>query len=44
MTNGNGGYATILNGGVGYTEVTMLFKSQKNHRFEFAVNIYGIIN
>jgi len=40
-TNGNGAYASILNGGPGHSNVTMKFKSQRGHGINFIVNIYG---
>jgi len=40
-TNGNGAYASILNGGPGHSNVTMKFKSQRGHGINFIVNIYA---
>ncbi|GLV43621.1 uncharacterized protein CBL_07052 [Carabus blaptoides fortunei] len=39
--NGNGGYATLSKGGIGENEVTIHMKSQRNHGFNFIVEIYG---
>ncbi|GLV43622.1 uncharacterized protein CBL_07051 [Carabus blaptoides fortunei] len=39
--NDNGGYATLLNGGIGSNEVTIHMKSKRNHGFNFIVEIYG---
>lgn len=39
--DGNGGYASLLNGGPGNKDVTMHFKSQRNHGFNFIVEIFG---
>lgn len=39
--NDNGGYATLLGGGVGYNDVKIHLKSQRGHGFNFIVQIYG---
>ncbi|CAL7936464.1 unnamed protein product [Xylocopa violacea] len=40
-TNGNGAYASILNGGPGSNSVTMRFKSQRGHGINFVVELYA---
>ncbi|XP_011686768.1 PREDICTED: probable salivary secreted peptide [Wasmannia auropunctata] len=40
-TNGNGAYASILNGGPGHNNVTMKFKSQRGHGINFIVQLYA---
>lgn len=40
-TNGNGAYASIMNGGPGHSNVTMKFKSQRGHGINFVVQIYS---
>ncbi|XP_014486778.1 PREDICTED: probable salivary secreted peptide [Dinoponera quadriceps] len=40
-TNGNGAYASILNGGPGHTNCTMRFKSQRGHGINFVVEVYA---
>ncbi|CAD7079019.1 unnamed protein product [Hermetia illucens] len=40
-TNGKGGYAALLNGGPRFKEVTIHLKSQRNHGFNFIIEIYG---
>lgn len=40
-TNGKGGYAALLKGGPGFKEVTIHLKSQRNHGFNFIIEIYG---
>ncbi|XP_044737242.1 probable salivary secreted peptide [Chrysoperla carnea] len=39
--NGEGGYASIYEGGVGEKSVTMHLKSQRGHGFNFMIEIYG---
>ena len=40
-TNGNGAYASVLNGGPGQREVKMKFKSQRGHGINFRLKIFG---
>ena len=40
-TNGNGAYASILEGGPGNSNVTMRFKSQRGHGINFIVELYS---
>ncbi|CAK9819026.1 Probable salivary secreted peptide [Anthophora plagiata] len=40
-TNGNGAYASILNGGPGSNNVTIRFKSQRGHGINFVVELYS---
>lgn len=40
-TNGNGAYASILNGGLGHSNVTIGLKSQKSHGINFIIQLYG---
>ncbi|XP_011308427.1 probable salivary secreted peptide [Fopius arisanus] len=40
-TNGNGAYARITKGGPGLNNVTIKFKSQRNHGINFLVQIYS---
>ncbi|XP_076675820.1 putative salivary secreted peptide [Andrena cerasifolii] len=40
-TNGNGAYASILEGGPGHSNVTMRFKSQRGHGINFIVELYS---
>lgn len=40
-TNGNGAYASILNGGPGHNNVTIKLKSQRSHGINFTVQIYA---
>lgn len=40
-TNGNGAYASILNGGPGHQNVTLRFKSQRSHGIDFIVELYA---
>ena len=40
-TNGNGAYASILNGGPGHQNVTIRFKSQRSHGIDFIVELYA---
>ncbi|KAG7206236.1 hypothetical protein KM043_003628 [Ampulex compressa] len=40
-TNGNGAYASIVRGGLGHSNVTMKFKSQRGHGINFRVELYG---
>uniref|UniRef100_A0A6V7IV41 Salivary secreted peptide n=1 Tax=Bracon brevicornis TaxID=1563983 RepID=A0A6V7IV41_9HYME len=40
-TNGNGAYAKIIKGGPGFGNVTIQFKSQRNHGINFKVNLYS---
>lgn len=39
--NGNGGYVSLYSGGVGTRAVTLHFKSQRGHGFNFILDIYG---
>ncbi|XP_015122387.1 probable salivary secreted peptide [Diachasma alloeum] len=39
--NGTGAYASIVKGGPGMNNVTMKFKSQRNHGIKFQVEIYS---
>ncbi|XP_026468713.1 probable salivary secreted peptide isoform X3 [Ctenocephalides felis] len=39
--NGQGGYATLVNGGVGWKNVTLLLSSQTGKGFNFLVEIWG---
>ncbi|XP_029037767.1 probable salivary secreted peptide [Osmia bicornis bicornis] len=39
-TNGNGAFASILNGGPGFSNVTLRFKSQRGHGINFNVQIF----
>ncbi|XP_061390370.1 probable salivary secreted peptide [Musca vetustissima] len=40
--NGNGGYATLKDGGPSTNFAIIHFKSQRNHGYNFVVDIYGI--
>lgn len=40
-TNGNGAYASILEGGPGHNNVTIRFKSQRGHGIDFTVELYS---
>lgn len=40
-TNGNGAFASLLNGGPGRNNVTMRFKSQRGHGINFIVELYA---
>lgn len=40
-TDGTGGYPYLKQGGVGYRNVTIYLKSQRNHGLHFNVTIYG---
>uniref|UniRef100_A0A6V7ISY8 Salivary secreted peptide n=1 Tax=Bracon brevicornis TaxID=1563983 RepID=A0A6V7ISY8_9HYME len=40
-TNGNGAYAKVIGGGPGFSNVTLQFKSQRNHGINFLVQIYS---
>ncbi|XP_031834359.1 putative salivary secreted peptide [Nomia melanderi] len=40
-TNGNGAYASLLQGGPGYNNVTLRFKSQRGHGINFIVELYS---
>lgn len=40
-TNGNGAIASLVNGGVGSSNVTLKFKSQRSHGINFLVQIYA---
>ncbi|KOX73822.1 putative salivary secreted peptide [Melipona quadrifasciata] len=40
-TNGNGAYASVLNGGPGHQNVTIRFKSQRGHGIDFIVELYA---
>ncbi|NP_001155164.1 venom protein R precursor [Nasonia vitripennis] len=40
-TNGNGAIASRVDGGVGYSNVTLKFKSQRSHGINFVVQIYA---
>ncbi|XP_059608137.1 probable salivary secreted peptide [Phlebotomus argentipes] len=39
--NGDGGYASISSGGVGFNHTTVHFESQRNHGYAFKLLIYG---
>ncbi|XP_052891905.1 probable salivary secreted peptide [Anopheles moucheti] len=39
--NGNGGYASLYAGGIGYNYTTVHLKSQRGHGYNFIVEIYG---
>lgn len=39
--NGDGGYCSLLNGGVNLKQVTLHFKSQRGHGFNFILEIWG---
>ncbi|XP_055586657.1 probable salivary secreted peptide [Uranotaenia lowii] len=41
ITNGKGGYATLLSGGVGFNHTKIHLKSQRGNEFNFIVEIYG---
>jgi hypothetical protein len=41
MNDGTGGYAKIIEGGVGYSYVTVKVTSQFNRGFWFVVEVYG---
>nr|AYV99521.1 venom polypeptide [Dolopus genitalis] len=40
-TNGKGGYSTLVAGGPGQRDVTLHFKSQRGHGYNFIVEYYG---
>ncbi|OAD58688.1 putative salivary secreted peptide [Eufriesea mexicana] len=40
-TDGTGAYASLLRGGPGYQNVTLRFKSQRNHGIHFIVELYS---
>lgn len=40
-TNGNGAYASMLNGGPGQSSVTIKLKSQRGHGINFVIEVYG---
>ncbi|XP_015171471.1 PREDICTED: probable salivary secreted peptide [Polistes dominula] len=40
-SDGTGAYASLLKGGPGYSNVTMRFKSQRNHGINFVVEVYA---
>ena len=40
--DGTGGYAKLLSGGVGKSEVTVEVTSQFSRGFDFSFNVYGI--
>ncbi|XP_077288073.1 putative salivary secreted peptide [Arctopsyche grandis] len=40
-TNGNGGYCTLLSGGLGFQNVKLHFKSQRGHGIKFILEIWG---
>ncbi|XP_063995091.1 probable salivary secreted peptide [Diachasmimorpha longicaudata] len=40
-TNGNGAYASIVEGGPGRNDVTIRFKSQRGHGINFIVQLYS---
>lgn len=40
-TNGNGAYASLIGGGPGANNVTLLFKSQRGHGINFIVEVYA---
>lgn len=39
--NGNGGYMSLIDGGIGEKHVVLHFKSQRGHGFNFIFEIYG---
>uniref|UniRef100_T1E3A3 Putative 15-17 kDa insect family protein n=1 Tax=Psorophora albipes TaxID=869069 RepID=T1E3A3_9DIPT len=39
--NGKGGYASLLDGGIGYNRTKIHLKSQRGNGFNFIVEIYG---
>ncbi|XP_053679509.1 probable salivary secreted peptide [Anopheles nili] len=39
--NGNGGYASLYAGGIGFNYTTVHLKSQRGHGYNFIVEIYG---
>ncbi|XP_054006685.1 probable salivary secreted peptide [Hylaeus anthracinus] len=41
MINGNGANATLVRGGLGFNNVTLMFKSQKGYGINFIVELYG---
>lgn len=41
QTNGTGAYASIIKNGLGHSNVTMRFKSQRGHSIKFIVQLYG---
>lgn len=40
-TDGNGATASLLKGGLGFSNCTMRFKSQRGHGISFVVQLYG---
>ncbi|XP_075168513.1 putative salivary secreted peptide [Haematobia irritans] len=40
--NGNGGYATLKDGGPSTNYAVIKFKSQRNHGYNFIIDLYGI--
>ncbi|KAI4488350.1 hypothetical protein M0804_005198 [Polistes exclamans] len=40
-SDGTGAYASLLKGGPGYANVTLRFKSQRNHGINFVVEVYA---
>lgn len=40
--NGNGGYAKLKDGGPSTNYAIIHFKSQRNHGYNFVIDIYGI--
>lgn len=42
--NGNGGYATLVSGGPNYNEVVLNLKSQRNHGYNFIIEMWGSNN
>ncbi|KAL2714094.1 hypothetical protein V1478_016651 [Vespula squamosa] len=40
-TDGTGAYPSLVKGGPGYNNVTLRFKSQRNHGINFVVEVYG---
>ncbi|CAD7086114.1 unnamed protein product [Hermetia illucens] len=39
--DGTGGYASLVQGGLGHRNVTIHLKSQRNHGFNFIIEIFG---
>lgn len=40
-TDGNGAFAKVIKGGVGYNNVTLRFKSQRGYEINFWVEVYA---
>nr|BAN21439.1 unkown protein [Riptortus pedestris] len=43
-TDGNGGCAYLNGGGIGFRNVTLHIKSQRNKGVNFVINVYGLFN